>query len=56
MIQSKNKINKYTAAKSKNEYIDELQKENIEDNNTFRFPTKMKAFHFISDMIMEDIP
>ena len=56
MIQSKNKINKYTAAKSKNEYIDELQKENIEDNNTFRFPTKMKAFHFISDKIMEDIP
>ena len=43
-------------ATSKNEYIDELQKENIEDNNTFRFPTKMKAFHFISDMIMEDIP
>ena len=56
MIQSKNKINKYTAAKSKNEYIDELQEENIEDNNTLRFPTKMKAFHFISDMIMEDIP
>ena len=43
-------------ATSKNAYIDELQEENIEDNNTFRFPTKMKVIHFIPDMIMEDIP
>ena len=43
-------------ATSKNAYIDELQEENIEDNNTFRFPIKMKAIHFIPDMIMEDIP